>query len=253
MAEEILRGLVSVTSRRHSHAATASPTAPTASSAPALHAITAMQFLYVIHERTDGLKTLISEWSAARRMQREAQRTQHEASASTRAPAALTCAPDAAAPVPGALPELAPSKLELAAAPPAMAPSAATALSRLAITEPAPTTLSRLQAVASRALLDDLPVMDEETRLHMLADASSARVDRALQRLRRWLRKQGMRSAVDVFRTWDRNSNFQISQMEFRDALAAHGFHAPVEAITALFDAIDTDANYQLSFGEVRG
>ena len=70
------------------------------------------------------------------------------------------------------------------------------------------------------------------------------------QQLKEGLRANGQR-IIDLFRSWDLDGDALISEDEFAKGLHASGFRVPSKVVKKLFDELDADANYRLSFSEL--
>jgi Ca2+-binding EF-hand superfamily protein len=83
-------------------------------------------------------------------------------------------------------------------------------------------------------------------------DRANASMDANAATLKRHLRSFfGEVSDIEkIFRILDASSDMLISEGELRKGLQALGFDAPKEAVSALFDQLDTDGDYKLSYYE---
>jgi hypothetical protein len=56
---------------------------------------------------------------------------------------------------------------------------------------------------------------------------------------------------MDLFRKWDRDGDARIGIKELRRAVLALGYDVPREAVSALFDTMDTDGGGQIDYKEM--
>ena len=68
--------------------------------------------------------------------------------------------------------------------------------------------------------------------------------------LKEGLRAHGQR-VIDLFRTWDVDGDALITENEFSKGLTSLGFRVPPKVVKRLFDELDADANFRLSFSEL--
>ena len=68
--------------------------------------------------------------------------------------------------------------------------------------------------------------------------------------IRRALKSNGRR-VMDLFREWDVDNDALITQAEFNRALVELGFHVSEEMANKIFDELDANSDYKLSFEEV--
>ena len=104
----------------------------------------------------------------------------------------------------------------------------------------------------------DLEHLDEEEqhneevswRAEMAAAAAAAAADRLQEQLRDALAAQHTR-VLDLFRSWDLDSDGTIRKPELRRAALAVGINAPESEVDALFDVLDVNHSGQIEYREL--
>lgn len=94
-------------------------------------------------------------------------------------------------------------------------------------------------------------LQDAIQRLEQSSEAEKkAFTSKALAALRSWLMEDRERTRKH-FERWDRDGSAHISEPEMRGALRTMGLEVPKEVVLAVFDDIDQDGNYKITFQEL--
>ena len=73
-----------------------------------------------------------------------------------------------------------------------------------------------------------------------------------LRTLRREMRSDIKRTEA-IFRAWDSDGSMSLSKGELGEALAAMGFSSTRELTQTIFDELDDDASFSITFHEFKG